>query len=192
MIVAESYKRELLTLQPASYLAADRGFLVGSCLIAGLTLLALLLQGVLGWNASYIAACGAVALLALNYKELVQLVKRRDYRSVWQGLRETQLLFFFGLFIMIGGLTYAGITRIYCSERVRNQSRKHPLLIHSSVMAYWIWLCHDGLYSLYSCYDSSRRTYGQHAAKSAGIPTVSCLMVVFNRWNCRWQRGNSC
>jgi Na+/H+ antiporter NhaD/arsenite permease-like protein len=110
MIIAESYKRELLSLQPASYLAEDRGIVIGGCIIAGLTLISLLVQGALGWKASYIAACGALALLALNYKELAQLVKSRDYRSLWQGVIETQLLFFLGLFIMVGGLTYSGIS----------------------------------------------------------------------------------
>ncbi|MDQ0920072.1 SLC13 family permease [Paenibacillus sp. V4I5] len=135
MIVAESYKRELLTLQPASNLASDRGFLVGSCLIIGLTLLALLLQGVLGWKASYIAACGAVTLLALNYKELFQLVKRRDYLSIWQGLRETQLLFFFGLFIMIGGLTYAGITGFIAVRGLEISQGNIPFL---SILLLWL------------------------------------------------------
>lgn len=135
MIVAESYKRELLALQPASYLASDRVFLTGSCLITGLTLLALLLQGVLGWNASYIAACGAVTLLALNYKELIQLFKRRDYLSIWQGLRETQLLFFFGLFIMIGGLTYAGITGFIAVRGLEISQGNIPFL---SILLLWL------------------------------------------------------
>ncbi|MGO4272506.1 SLC13 family permease [Paenibacillus sp. TAF58] len=135
MIVAESYKRELLTLQPASYLVSNRGFLAVSCLITGLTLLALLLQGVIGWHASYVAACGAVALLALNYKELVQLMKRRDYLSVWQGLRETQLLFFFGLFIMIGGLTHAGISGFIAVRGLEISQGNIPFL---SVLLLWL------------------------------------------------------
>ncbi|KRF18536.1 SLC13 family permease [Paenibacillus sp. Soil787] len=135
MIVAETYKRELLMLQPSSHLASDRGFLAGSILVTGLTLLALLLQGALGWNVSYIAACGAVTLLALNYKELVQLVKQRDYYSVWQGLRESQLLFFFGLFIMIGGLTYAGITGFIAARGLEISQGNIPFL---SILLLWL------------------------------------------------------
>ncbi|SDN55573.1 Na+/H+ antiporter NhaD [Paenibacillus sp. yr247] len=135
MLVAESHKRELLSLQPASYLAADRGFLIGSSLITGLTLLALLLQGALGFKASYIAAFGALALLALNYKELVQLVKKRDYRSVWHGLMETQLLFFLGLFIMVGGLTYSGISGFIAARGLEISQGSVPFL---SILLLWL------------------------------------------------------
>ncbi|MBP1966017.1 SLC13 family permease [Paenibacillus aceris] len=110
MIIPETYKREVLSLQPDSYLAENRVMFLGGCAISALTLLAFLFQGILGWDAAYIAACGAAALLALNYNDLVQLVKRRDYRSVWQGVIETQGLFFLGLFIMVGGLIYTGIS----------------------------------------------------------------------------------
>lgn len=110
MIIPETYKREVLSLQPGAYLAEDRVQFLGGCIIAGATLVAFLLQGILGWQASYIAAGGAVGLLALNYNDLVQLFKKRDYRSVWSGVLETQGLFFLGLFIMVGGLTYAGIS----------------------------------------------------------------------------------
>ncbi|MDU0203470.1 ArsB/NhaD family transporter [Paenibacillus sp. MAH-36] len=110
MIIPETYKREVLSLQPDTYLTEDRAQFIGGCAIAGVTLLAFLLQGILGWQASYIAAGGAVALIALNYQDFIQLFKKRDYRSFWSGLLETQGLFFLGLFIMVGGLTYAGIS----------------------------------------------------------------------------------
>ncbi|MEC0271388.1 SLC13 family permease [Paenibacillus anseongense] len=110
MIIPETYKREVLSLQPDTYLTEDRAQFIGGCAIAGVTLLAFLLQGILGWQASYIAAGGAVALIALNYQDFIQLFKKRDYRSFWSGLLETQVLFFLGLFIMVGGLTYAGIS----------------------------------------------------------------------------------
>ncbi|MGQ7885234.1 ArsB/NhaD family transporter [Paenibacillus sp. WC2504] len=110
MIIPETYKREVLSLQPNTYLTEDRAQFIGGCAIAGVTLLAFLLQGILGWQASYIAAGGAVALIALIYQDFIQLFKKRDYRSFWSGLLETQGLFFLGLFIMVGGLTYAGIS----------------------------------------------------------------------------------
>ena len=160
MIVAESYKRELLTLQPASYLATDRGFLAGSCLIAGLTLMALLLQGVLGWNASYIAACGAVALIALNSQRTSPTVETKRLSFRMAKLERNTIAIFLWIIYHNRWFNVCWDYRIYCSQRFRNQSRKHPLLVFTSVMAYWIWLCHDGLYSLYSCHDSSRRTYG--------------------------------
>ncbi|MCY9661076.1 SLC13 family permease [Paenibacillus chondroitinus] len=110
MIIPETYKREVLSLQPETYLTEDRVQFIGGSAIAGATLLAFLLQGILGWQASYIAAGGAIALIALNYQDLIQLFKKRDYRSFWSGVLETQGLFVLGLFIMVGGLTYAGIS----------------------------------------------------------------------------------
>ncbi|NRF91402.1 hypothetical protein HQN89_10255 [Paenibacillus frigoriresistens] len=175
MIVAESYKRELLTLQPASYLASDRGLLAGSCLITGLTVLALLLKGVLGWKASYIAACGAVILLALNYKELVQLVKRKDYLSVWRGLKETQLLFFFGLFIMVGGLTYAGITGFIAARGLEISQGNIPFL---SILLLWLTGFGSAMMD-YIPYTASMIPVVDHMGgmlqSAAGISTVSSL-----------------
>ncbi|KRE36676.1 SLC13 family permease [Paenibacillus sp. Soil724D2] len=175
MIVAETYKRELLTLQPSSYLVSDRGFFAGSCLITLLTLIALLLQGVLGWNASYIAACGAVALLALNYKELVQLVKRRDYLSIWQGLKETQLLFFFGLFIMIGGLTYAGITGFIAVRGLEISQGNIPFL---SILLLWLTGFGSAMMD-YIPYTAAMIPVVDHMGSTlqsaAGISTVSSL-----------------
>ncbi|NOV04108.1 SLC13 family permease [Paenibacillus planticolens] len=110
MIIPETYKREVLSLQPDSYLPENRVMFLGGCAISGLTLLAFLFQGILGWHAAYIAAGGAIAFLALNYEDLIQLVKRKDYLSVWNGILDTQALFFLGIFIMVGGLTYAGIS----------------------------------------------------------------------------------
>lgn len=110
MIIPETYKREVLSLQPDTYLPESRVLFIGGCAVTGLTVLALIFQGLLGWQVSYIAAIGAAALLALNYKDLVQLVQLRDYRTVWNGILESQGLFFLGLFIMVGGLTYAGIS----------------------------------------------------------------------------------
>ncbi|TXK73471.1 SLC13 family permease [Paenibacillus sp. N3.4] len=110
MIVSEAHKRELFNLQPTSYLNGDRTFLIAVSAVTGLTLIALFIHGFLNWNAAYIAGGGAFILLALNYKAPTHLVKKKDYHAMWSGLMETQLLFFLGLFIMVGGLTYAGIS----------------------------------------------------------------------------------
>ncbi|MBD0381725.1 hypothetical protein ICC18_16500 [Paenibacillus sp. WST5] len=110
MIVAETYKREPLNFQPSSYLATDRTLLIGGSAVAAVTLVAFVLQGILGWKASYIGAGGAVALMIVDYKEIVRIMKGKDYRSVLQGVMDSQIVFFFGLFIMAGGLAHAGIS----------------------------------------------------------------------------------
>ena len=94
--------------------------MLGSSLITGLPLLLLCLQGVLGWSPAYIAACGALLCLAMNYKELATTYKKKRlwYGLAWH-LKETQWLFFLGLFIMVGGLTYAGISGFIAVEGLR-------------------------------------------------------------------------
>ncbi|MFD0694075.1 SLC13 family permease [Paenibacillus sp. GCM10027628] len=110
MVIADSYKKEPINQSPASYLTNDRVLLLGGSLVAVLTLVAFVLQGWLGWNASYIGAGGAVALLALDYKGIVSLAKDKDYRTVLQSFMDSQILYFFGLFMMVGGLAYAGVS----------------------------------------------------------------------------------
>ena len=94
LVAAEAYMRELLSLNPSSYLSANRGFVLGSSLITGLTIVMLCLHGVLAWSPAYIAASGAIALLAMNYKDLLELIKKQ---RLWYGMasseRNTMALF---------------------------------------------------------------------------------------------------
>ncbi|MEW9700100.1 SLC13 family permease [Paenibacillus sp. SI8] len=128
LIVSDSHKRELLSLQPISYLTRDPVLLWGVSIAAVLTLLAFVLQGVLDWKASYIGAVGAAALLALDYKSIIHLVKSRDYRTVVQGVMETQVLFFLGLFIMVGGLAYAGVSGFVAARGLEISQGSIPFL----------------------------------------------------------------
>ncbi|OPH48548.1 hypothetical protein BC351_08775 [Paenibacillus ferrarius] len=128
MVIAETSKRELLSLQPASYLIQDRLFLIGGSLITGLTLLTLLLQGVLGWKASYIAASGALLLFLLGYKQWMHHIKHKDVQTAWQAVKDSQFLFFFGLFVMVGGLTYAGFTGFVAARGLELSQGSVPFL----------------------------------------------------------------
>ncbi|NQX69514.1 hypothetical protein HQN90_25610 [Paenibacillus alba] len=128
MVIAETSKRELLSLQPASYLTQDRLFLIGGSLTTGLTLLTLLLQGVLGWKASYIAASGALLLFLLGYKQWVHLIKQKDVQTAWQVVKDSQFLFFFGLFVMVGGLAYAGFTGFVAARGLELSQGSVPFL----------------------------------------------------------------
>ncbi|GFZ85917.1 membrane protein [Paenibacillus marchantiophytorum] len=128
MIIAETGKRELLSLQPASYLTDDRTYLIGGSLIASLTLLALLLQNLLGWHASYIAASGAILFSLLNYKSIVGLAKQKDWLAAWITIKDSQLLFFFGLFVMVGGLIHAGFTGLIAVKGLELSQGNVPFL----------------------------------------------------------------
>ncbi|RTE08266.1 SLC13 family permease [Paenibacillus whitsoniae] len=113
LIVAETYKRELLRLTPSSYLNADRNFVVIGTTVIALTLIALMLHRLLGMQPAYVAAIGAVLALAANYKAVVQTAVKKDYRALWHTFRDMQVLYFLGLFIMAGGLTYSGIAGFF-------------------------------------------------------------------------------
>lgn len=113
LIVAETYKRELLRLTPNSYLNADRNFVVSGTVVVALTLIALLLHRMLGLHPAYVAAIGATLSLAANYKAVAQTAAKKDVLTLWQGLRDMQVLYFLGLFIMAGGLAYSGISGFF-------------------------------------------------------------------------------
>lgn len=135
LVAAEAYMRELLSLKPSSYLSANRGFVLGSSLITGLTIVTLSLHGVLAWSPAYIAASGALALLVMNYKDMLDLIKSKDYGTVWHHLKETQWLFFLGLFIMVGGLTYAGFSGFIGSRGLELSQGSIPFL---SILLLWL------------------------------------------------------
>ncbi|MDR6881757.1 SLC13 family permease [Bacillus sp. 3255] len=135
MIIPETYKREVLSLQPDAYLTEDRFLFYGGCLVTGLTVLAVIFQGLLEWEASFIAGIGAVAMLALNYKQLLGLIQTRDYRTVWHGVQDSQGLFFLGLFIMVGGLTYAGISGFIAARGLEIAQGSVPFL---SILLLWL------------------------------------------------------
>ncbi|OCT14963.1 hypothetical protein A8709_12595 [Paenibacillus pectinilyticus] len=135
LIAAETYMRGLLSINPSSYLAKDQVYLIGSSMITGLTIVGLVIHGLLGWSPAYIAAGGAVALLGMNYKDIVTLVKTKDYESIWHNLKETQGLFFLGLFIMVGGITYAGIAGFIANRGLELSQGSIPFL---SILLLWL------------------------------------------------------
>ncbi|MDR6555554.1 SLC13 family permease [Paenibacillus qinlingensis] len=135
LIAAEAHMRELLSLKPSSYVSTNRIFVWGSSLITGVTLLVLCLHGVLAWSPAYIAACGAIAALAFNYKDIVETIKNKNFVAVWHQVIETQWLFFLGLFIMVGGLTYAGFSGFIASRGLELSQGSIPFL---TVLLLWL------------------------------------------------------
>ncbi|NEW04528.1 hypothetical protein GK047_00630 [Paenibacillus sp. SYP-B3998] len=135
MIVSDAHKRELLSLQPKSYLTQDRILLYGGNVVLALTVVAFALQGWLGWKTSYIGAASALVLLALDYKSLWRLVKSKNYRLVLNGLLESQILFFFGLFIMVGGLAYTGASGYVAMRGLEISQGSVPFL---SMLVMWL------------------------------------------------------
>ncbi|UJF31971.1 SLC13 family permease [Paenibacillus hexagrammi] len=127
LVVPEANRREVLAIQPAELLG-DRLQVIGGSLILLLFLIAEMLQGVLGWRGAYIALAGAAAFILLNYSWILTTVRTRDYRLALQGILESQFLYFFGLFVMTGGLVYAGVTGLLAVKSMELSQGSIPFL----------------------------------------------------------------
>jgi Na+/H+ antiporter NhaD/arsenite permease-like protein len=102
-------KKELLRIQASDYLV-DGLLLFRGTIVFILILLGFLLQGALGVQSGTIALAGALLIVLVDYKEIGRIFKQRDYTRLLHGIIDSQVLFFAGLFIMVGGLIYSGVS----------------------------------------------------------------------------------
>jgi Na+/H+ antiporter NhaD/arsenite permease-like protein len=107
--VSPDRKKELLRLRPSDYLA-DGLVLFRGTIVSMLILLGFLLQGVLSVQSGTIALAGALLIALVDYKEIGRTFRQRDYARWLHGIIDSQVLFFTGLFIMVGGLIYSGVS----------------------------------------------------------------------------------
>ncbi|MCD1258243.1 hypothetical protein B5M42_005235 [Paenibacillus athensensis] len=134
LLASEANKRELLALQPHDQLA-ERSVTLPSLLIGLLVLAALLLSGWLGWQAAYIAAAGAAALAAVQYREWLAPLRSRDYRTALRTVSDSGLIFYFGLLIMAGALGWTGVGRFLADRALELSQGSVPLL---SLLTLWL------------------------------------------------------
>ena len=87
--------------QDAGSAIKDRGLLVKSCAVFALTLAGFLAHGALNVSVAFIALSGASVLV---------LISRLDPHDVVQHVEWTTLVFFAGLFMLVGGLVETGVT----------------------------------------------------------------------------------
>jgi Na+/H+ antiporter NhaD/arsenite permease-like protein len=107
--VSADRKKELLRLQASDYLV-DGLLLFRGTIVSMLILLGFLLQGLLGVQSGTIALAGALLIVLVDYKEIGRTFSQRDYARWLHGIIDSQVLFFAGLFIMVGGLIYSGVS----------------------------------------------------------------------------------
>jgi Na+/H+ antiporter NhaD/arsenite permease-like protein len=110
--VSPDRKKELLRLQASDYLV-DGQLLFRGTIVFILILLGFLLQGILGVQTvqtGAIAFAGALLIVLVDYKEIGRTFKQRDYERWLHAIIDSQVLFFAGLFIMVGGLVYSGVS----------------------------------------------------------------------------------
>ncbi|HEU5138394.1 MAG TPA: ArsB/NhaD family transporter [Bacillales bacterium] len=103
--VSEQNRRKLLELDPISYLKKGP-VMVKSVTILCLTIIGFLLHPLLHVELTTVAMAGALLLVLLTYK---QHSLEKTFRSVeWM-----TLLFFAGLFMLVGGLKEAGVIDLF-------------------------------------------------------------------------------
>ena len=85
----------------------DRGLLVRSLVVLSLVTVGFVLQTVLGYDPSTVALVGAGVLV---------LVSRRDVGSLLRDVEWGTLVFFMGLFVMVGGLVKVGVINTIAEE----------------------------------------------------------------------------
>lgn len=87
---------------PESAITDKKGFVI-SCIIFGVTVVLLVTHAQTGLTVSAIGVMVAVVTLLTSWKYALELLKKIDYKT---------LLFFIGLFVVIGGLEQTGILEI--------------------------------------------------------------------------------
>ena len=97
--VPESRRREIMNQSPSGTIH-DRGLLVKSLIVLGLTIFGFLVHGLLDVSPSFIAIGGAAALL---------LISRIEPAVVLREVQWNTLFFFVGLFVVVGGLVENGV-----------------------------------------------------------------------------------
>ena len=89
----------LATLDPGDAITDRRGMYVGLGAL-GLTIFGFLIHGAMGWEPATVAVAGAALLMILT---------RPDVHKVYNEVEWASVLFFVGLFMMVGGLVELGV-----------------------------------------------------------------------------------
>ncbi len=89
----------LAALDPADAITDRRGMYIGLGVL-GLTIFGFLIHGAMGWEPATVAVAGAALLMILT---------RPDVHKVYNEVEWASVLFFVGLFMMVGGLVELGV-----------------------------------------------------------------------------------
>lgn len=87
---------------PESAITDKKGFII-SCIIFGVTIILLVTHAQTGLTVSAIGTMVAIVTLVTSWKHAGELLKKVDYKT---------LVFFIGLFVVIGGLEQTGVLEI--------------------------------------------------------------------------------
>ncbi|WP_144936010.1 ArsB/NhaD family transporter [Paenibacillus sp. 32O-W] len=96
-------RKELMKLSARSYIT-DKPLLIKSLIVVGLTIIGFLIHHLLHLEVAVIAMAGATILMLVA-------VKDNDVEEMLQSVEWVTILFFAGLFVLIGGLIEVGVIR---------------------------------------------------------------------------------
>ncbi len=99
-VVADPQRAAALAmLDPADAITDRRGMYIGLGVL-GLTVFGFLIHGAMGWEPATVAVAGAALLM---------IITRPDVHKVYNEVEWASVLFFVGLFMMVGGLVELGV-----------------------------------------------------------------------------------
>ncbi|WP_192894561.1 ArsB/NhaD family transporter [Paenibacillus contaminans] len=99
--IADKQKAELMTIDAGGCIK-NKALAIKSLIVLGLTLLGFLLHSAIQVEAAVVAIAGATLLMLISVKD----IKAED---VFHSVEWVTVLFFAGLFVLVGGLTETGI-----------------------------------------------------------------------------------
>jgi Na+/H+ antiporter NhaD/arsenite permease-like protein len=106
----------------------SKAFMIKSLIVLGLTTIAFLLQQSFGVNVAVIALSGAIALLLLAHKEV-------EFEHSLQRVEWSTLLFFAGLFVMVGAIEKVGALDYFSSFIINASGGTYIMLL---LLVLWI------------------------------------------------------
>lgn len=125
LTVKEENKIELLKLEPSEKIT-DKPLLIKGFIIIGFVLLGFIFSTQIGLNAGAIAMIGAVIFLLVSKSSFEDVVYDVEWRSI---------LFFVGLFIMVGGLVQTGVITML-AKLIIEFGKGSPILLMIAML--WI------------------------------------------------------
>lgn len=118
MRVSEEDRQVILALNPKDEIK-DKGLLIKGLIVIAFVLLGFIFSDFLGLNAGAVAMIGACVLLLISKSSISDIINDVEWGSI---------LFFIGLFIMVGGLVETGVINML-AELIIKYGKSDPIVL---------------------------------------------------------------
>lgn len=126
-MISDSNKKELLQIEPASFIN-NRQLFIQSSILLGIMIVVLSLHELIEVNIACISIIGALCLLILHYKEAAAGLNLKEWKTISKFIIDSQILFFIGLFTMAGSLVHTGVIRFMTERALEITQGNMPFL----------------------------------------------------------------